>query len=222
MSRPYAEPPGTPVNPKGLLAPELTPTPAVVDGTGEPELDPTMTLLVGELPRSGVCDTSLEVLLSVGRSVVDLSFGVGVDFVEGRTSESGSGFGASVDTTSLLGLFSSGPTNETWRGGVNPSNFPSTVETSIAFSPLPCPSPAAMILVVSGLRKYHAQAPSNATCITKESIASTRNQGFPVSVVKSDHPTVGQNSVCLMVFEKKAQPHSAAVVARVVYSLRFG
>src|SRR5262249_55987461 len=117
-----------------------------------------------------------------------LSFGFGVDFVEGRTSESGSGFGASVVNTSLLSLFSSGPTNETGRGGVKLSNFPSTVETSIAFSPLPCPSPAAMMEVVSGLRKYHAHAPSTATCITMESIASRVNQCFPVSVVKSGHP----------------------------------
>src|SRR5262245_58347993 len=56
------------------------------------------------------------------------------------------------------------------------------VETSIAFSPPPCPSPAAMMLVVSGLRKYHAHAPSSTACITTESIASPGNQDFPVSV----------------------------------------
>src|SRR5262245_4086243 len=144
---------------------------------------PTSTLVFVELPRSGVGDTSCAVCLAVGRSV-NLSFGVGVDSVEGKTTESGSGFGASVETTSLLGVFGSLPTYETSLYGVNPSVFPSTVPTSIMLSPLPCPSPAAMMSVVSGLRKYQAHTPSSATCITTESIASTRNQGFPVSVVK--------------------------------------
>src|SRR5262245_41100625 len=162
MSRPYAEPPGTPLGPR--LAPEVTPTPWFIEGTCTPNVRPTSMVVSDVRPRSGVGDTYCEVWLGVGRSVV-LSFGFGVGLVESRTSEFGSGVGASVDTTSLLGLLSSSPVDETARGGVNPSNLPSTVETSIALSPPPCPSPAAMMSTVSGLRKYQTHTPSSAAGI---------------------------------------------------------
>ena len=84
MRRPYSEPPGTPLDPR--LAPELTPTPAVIDGTCEPTLRPTSTLVFVELPRSGVGETIVEFWGAVGRLVVvSFSFGGGVDFVVGKT-----------------------------------------------------------------------------------------------------------------------------------------
>src|SRR5690242_7123137 len=102
MSFPYAEPPGTPTLFPPRFGLELMPTPAaVIDGTGAPIVGPTCILLLSELPRSGVCDTICGDL-TVGRSVVKLSFSFGVGLVDGKTSAFGSGCGVSVDTSILL------------------------------------------------------------------------------------------------------------------------